>query len=327
MDDLIKGINDPDMLLTDEPQGISDATDTDMQEESLKESESVPSPDADGSKCWQVFMNYLDNSDERSDKDERLVCKLDRDLADSLDDCDIHNRSRSDLVNAIVRPSSRPICRSSPSFAERRNHCLSPSTRKTMKWNRWNEQMVSLLVELYPVETTAHTAAVLEMSVSAVKYKAKELGLGKLAKSKWLERADHIRSHFNEESFTEIGEKLGITRVSVSRIASRMGLKRTKHEGYRVSSRVRQKMVRRERRRLVFGLDPITQINVISNRAKVRLRYRLKVKGYVASGHKNLMYYTDKTYRKQRLENRGMKLGIRFQPFPQEELIVVSNFL
>lgn len=196
-----------------------------------------------------------------------------------------------------------------------------------MKWNRWNEQMVSLLVELYPVETTAHTAAVLEMSVSAVKYKAKELGLGKLAKSKWLERADHIRSHFNEESFTEIGEKLGITRISVSRIASRMGLKRTKHEGYRVSSRVRQKMVRRERRRLVFGLDPITQINVISNRAKVRLRYRLKVKGYVASGHKNLMYYTDKTYRKQRLENRGMKLGIRFQPFPQEELIVVPNFL
>lgn len=103
MDDLIKGINDPDMLLTDEPQGISDATDNDMQEESLKESPSVPSPDADGSKCWQVFMNYLDNSDERSDKDERLVCKLDRDLADSLDDCDIHNRSRSDLVNAIVR--------------------------------------------------------------------------------------------------------------------------------------------------------------------------------------------------------------------------------
>ena len=196
-----------------------------------------------------------------------------------------------------------------------------------MKWNRWNEQMVSLLVELYPVETTAHTAAVLEMSVSAVKYKAKELGLGKLAKSKWLERADHIRSHFNEESFTEIGEKLGITRVSVSRIASKMGLKRTKHEGYRVSSRIRQKMVRRERRRLVFGLDPITQINVISNRAKVRLRYHLKVKGYVASGHKNLMYYTDKTYRKQRLENRGMKLGIRFQPFPQEELIVVPNFL
>ena len=102
MDDLIKGINDSDMLLTDEPQGISDAADKE-QEESANGSASMLSSDADGSKCWQVFMNYLDNSDERSDKDERLVCKLDRDLADSLDDCDIHNRSRSDLVNAIVR--------------------------------------------------------------------------------------------------------------------------------------------------------------------------------------------------------------------------------
>lgn len=196
-----------------------------------------------------------------------------------------------------------------------------------MKWNRWNDQMVSLLIELYPVETTAHTAAVLEMSVSAVKYKAKELGLGKLAKSKWMERADHIRSHFNEESFTEIGEKLGVTRVTVSRIASKMGLKRSKHEGYKVSSRVRQKMVRRERRRMVFGLDPITRINVISNRAKIRLRYRLKVKGYILSGQKNLMYYTENTFRKQRLENRGMKLGIRFQPVPQEDIIVIPNLI
>ena len=62
IDDLTKGINDPDMILagtqeTEEPQS----------------------------------------------KAERLVCKLDRDLADSLDDCDIHNRCRSDLVNAIVR--------------------------------------------------------------------------------------------------------------------------------------------------------------------------------------------------------------------------------
>ena len=32
-----------------------------------------------------------------------MICKLDRDLADSLDECNIHNRSRSDMVNAIVR--------------------------------------------------------------------------------------------------------------------------------------------------------------------------------------------------------------------------------
>ena len=37
------------------------------------------------------------------DREGRLACKIDRDLADTLDDCDIHGRCRSDLVNAIVR--------------------------------------------------------------------------------------------------------------------------------------------------------------------------------------------------------------------------------
>ena len=48
-------------------------------------------------------MEFLQSDGSGTDKTERLVCKLDRDLADSLDDCDIHGRCRSDLVNAIVR--------------------------------------------------------------------------------------------------------------------------------------------------------------------------------------------------------------------------------
>lgn len=91
IDDLTKGINDPDMILagtqeTEEPQSQADTQ------------SSLP---LDG--CWESFLNYLESSGTRDGKAERLVCKLDRDLADSLDDCDIHNRCRSDLVNAIVR--------------------------------------------------------------------------------------------------------------------------------------------------------------------------------------------------------------------------------
>lgn len=58
---------------------------------------------SDDDKCWQDFLSLLETDELTTDKNDRLVCKLDRDLADSLDDCDIHNRSRSDLVNAIVR--------------------------------------------------------------------------------------------------------------------------------------------------------------------------------------------------------------------------------
>ena len=94
-----------------------------------------------------------------------------------------------------------------------------------MKKTEWTDRMLAALVELYPVETTAYTAAVLNLSESTVKLKARELGLVKMAKSRWMERADYIRNHFQECSFSEIGKALGITRMSVGRIAAALGLK------------------------------------------------------------------------------------------------------
>ena len=48
-----------------------------------------------------------------------------------------------------------------------------------MKKTDWTDRMLAALVELYPVETTAYTAAVLNLSESTVKLKARELGLVK----------------------------------------------------------------------------------------------------------------------------------------------------
>ena len=48
-----------------------------------------------------------------------------------------------------------------------------------MKRNRWNEERLALLAELYPVETTPHTACVLGMSETAVKNMARRLGIAK----------------------------------------------------------------------------------------------------------------------------------------------------
>lgn len=121
--------------------------------------------------------------------------------------------------------------------------------------SRWNDSLIAVLAETYPVETTAYTAALLGMSETAVKNKAKKLGIVKVAKSRWMERAEHIRSHFQDKSFSEMAKELGISKMSVSRIAAKLGLKRTKEEIYRVSSRVRGEMIRRERRRVIFGLS------------------------------------------------------------------------
>lgn len=187
-----------------------------------------------------------------------------------------------------------------------------------MRKTKWTDNMLNNLTELYPVETTAYTAACLQLSETAVKNQARKLGLSKIAKSKWMERADHVRNHFHHCSFSEMAEELGITKMSVSRIASKLGLKRTKTESYQVASRIRGEMIRRERRRVIFGLEPVTQIKVVSNRAKVRLRSRLKSKGYIVGvgAEHNVLFYTDCIQRKNHLESRGMKLGLRFHPLP-----------
>ena len=146
-----------------------------------------------------------------------------------------------------------------------------------MKKTDWTDRMLAALVELYPVETTAYTAAVLNLSESTVKLKARELGLVKMAKSRWMERADYIRNHFQECSFSEIGKALGITRMSVGRIAATLGLKRSSEEKHLISSRIRTQMVKRERR--------------------------------------------------ERMESRGIRLGLHILPFPEDSSALSSNII
>ncbi len=70
-------------------------------------------------------MEFLQSDSSGTDKTERLVCKLDRDLADSLDDCDIHGRCRSDLVNAIVRAFFKSYLPVWQNTEGKRNLCLT----------------------------------------------------------------------------------------------------------------------------------------------------------------------------------------------------------
>ena len=55
-----------------------------------------------------------------------------------------------------------------------------------MRTIQWTDRMTTLLTELYPVETTSHTAMALGVSETLVKQKARKLGLAKVAKTKWM---------------------------------------------------------------------------------------------------------------------------------------------
>lgn len=189
----------------------------------------------------------------------------------------------------------------------------------------WTDAMIAMLRELYPVQTSSYTASVLGVCENTVKNKARELGIEKFAKSSWLERAEYIRDHFYTKSFSEIGSVLGITKNSVSRIAGQLGLKRTGRETCEVKSRVRGELIKREKRRMIFGLDPLTRIKVVTNRPRIRLRSWLKARGYVVSDQRNVMYYPSDISRRMEHESRGKELGLRFLPLPDEEELLLTT--
>ena len=95
IDDLTRGINDSELILTQDTAG----TQVEQKENNNEAQEKDTAVSLSDTGCWDDFMEYLQSDDSKTDKTERLVCKLDRDLADSLDDCNIHGRCRSDLVN------------------------------------------------------------------------------------------------------------------------------------------------------------------------------------------------------------------------------------
>ena len=99
IDDLTRGINDSELILTEDTA----ETQVEQKENNHEAQEKDTAVYLSDTGCWDDFMEYLQSDDSKTDTTERLVCKLDRDLADSLDDCDILGRCRSDLVNAIVR--------------------------------------------------------------------------------------------------------------------------------------------------------------------------------------------------------------------------------
>lgn len=194
-----------------------------------------------------------------------------------------------------------------------------------MKRNKWTEKTVAMLKELYPVETNAHTADIIGMSLTAVKTMARKLGLSKEPAEENKEWTQHVLEHFHDRSYSEMGKDLGVTKTTIHRIAGRLGLKRTKEENASVNSRVRTEMIRRERRRAVFGLDSITKIKVVTNRPRILLRARMKARGYIVGEERNILYYAATLKRRIQMEAKGIRLGLQFIPLEEREDTILST--
>jgi len=115
LDDLLKGIDDPDLPIDENLKGTSvvggkNEVKGEPVEVQPKDAAHAASPHlvassqpSDMEQQWNDFLNILQSDVSKGKKDFHNVIRLDHDLAATLDECDIDGHSRSDIANAIIR--------------------------------------------------------------------------------------------------------------------------------------------------------------------------------------------------------------------------------
>lgn len=195
-----------------------------------------------------------------------------------------------------------------------------------MKKTIWTDDSIAYLKENYPYTTDTAIAQHLCVNRKTVSLKAKELGLEKGIRPEWLDLAERVRELHDSHSNAEIAAITGISSRSVSRIVAVLGLRRTKKEEQSIRSRIRQDIMKREKRRVVFGLPPITRIKVVTNKPRIKMRHSLKKAGYLVIRGQNVMYYHPDMERDHSREDIGRKLGLRFEPWDNCNNKLCVNF-
>lgn len=195
-----------------------------------------------------------------------------------------------------------------------------------MKKTIWTDDSIAYLKENYPHTTDTAIAQHLCVNRKTVSLKAKELGLEKGIRPEWLDLAERVRELHGSHSNAEIAAITGISSRSVSRIVAVLGLRRTKKEEQSIRSRIRQDIMKREKRRVIFGLPPITRIKVVTNKPRIKMRHSLKKAGYLVIRGQNVMYYHPDMERDHSREDIGRKLGLRFEPWDNCNNKLCVNF-
>ena len=196
------------------------------------------------------------------------------------------------------------------------------------KKTEWTDERIEILRKFYQVEPNDKVAERLGISSRTLVRKAKELQLYKpqaVTKSVGIEET--VRNLYHDHSLTEIGEMTHTSWRTIQRIAKSQGLTRSKEEDSQLRSRIRQKLIDRERARITWGLDQRTNIKLVCNHPRIRLRTKLKGLGYIVLRGEKTIYYPPELKRHLIREENGRKLGLDFAPWSLPAVINKNSLL
>ena len=189
-------------------------------------------------------------------------------------------------------------------------------SRTATIWNNENEQF---LIENFAFITNRRLSEQLDISISSIKKKAHELRLNKgCVKRKIIPSLEKdVLKMSKTNSYRFVAEMLSISLSSVSNIinnaASKGYKKRSKQDTGKIMSETRKRIIKKERARAVFGLDPRTKIKVYPNKQKYHMRDRLKRCRYIVERNGIDVFIDEETRRHNTIEDDARRLGFNIQ--------------
>lgn len=187
----------------------------------------------------------------------------------------------------------------------------------TAKRTLWTPDHDDILKERFHTDCLHDIASHIGCTCSTVSNHARRLGLRKISPSgRNSDARSFVLIEYPNLSYQEMAERTGLHRETIRIIARELGLERTPEQLRKIRSRRRKELIQKERRRIIFGLDQKTNIKVVSNHQKIRLRGSLKRLGYIIGTDGHTFYYYPGLRRHPIKESKGRALGFTFLPLP-----------
>lgn len=187
----------------------------------------------------------------------------------------------------------------------------------TTKRTLWTPDHDDILKERFHTDCLHDIASHIGCTCSTVSNHARRLGLRKNSPSgRNSDARSFVLIEYPNLSYQEMAERTGLHRETIRIIARELGLERTPEQLRKIRSRRRKELIQKERRRIIFGLDQKTNIKVVSNHQKIRLRGSLKRLGYILGTDGHTFYYYPGLRRHPIKESNGRALGFTFLPLP-----------
>lgn len=194
---------------------------------------------------------------------------------------------------------------------------MKTTTQPKAKRTIWREDHDRVLKERFHTDYIHEIASYLCCTTSTVSRHARLLGLRKKNRSgRNHDARTLVEMEYPNLSYREMAVRTGLCKNTIYLIARELGLSRTPEQKSAIKSRLREELIRSERRRALFGLEPRTNIKVGSDTRKIRLRGNLKRHGYLADDDGTTFYYYAGLRRHPVREEHGRKLGFKFLPLP-----------